>query len=34
MFSLIYNNEIYVFGGYTGNFQRSKSIEKYNEKLK
>jgi hypothetical protein len=28
--SAIYNDEIYVFGGYTGKFQRKRQIEKYN----
>ena len=31
--TLIFNDQIYVFGGYTGKGKRSKSIEKYNSKL-
>ena len=32
-FCLVYNNQIYVFGGYTGSYQRSNCIEVYNEKI-
>jgi hypothetical protein len=28
--SIVYNDHIYVFGGYTGKYQRSRCIEKYN----
>ena len=29
--AFIYNNQVWVIGGYTGRYQRSKKIEKYNE---
>jgi hypothetical protein len=31
-FSLIFKSKIYVFGGYTGDKKRSKSIESYDSK--
>ena len=29
--AFLFRNEIYVFGGYTSRYKRSKKIEKYNE---
>jgi hypothetical protein len=32
-FSFTYKNQIWVLGGYTNPYKRSRCIEKYNEKL-